>query len=163
MKNSWEDVPKSVDLKDWFKADILAPHQKKKKRQLLVDVGRQFKPSEKSFEQYCFESDRLINKSLAELAEKEGNKWLENFVSDVLEEELQIPELSFYDEIIHESCADIRDLWNIPELHVTGEIEDILEDELGAFTEAEYSIPMSLPVDERSAVEASVSEALEDF
>lgn len=85
MQKACHDFPTSVVFKGWLKADILAPHQNKKIRDFIIEVGRKVKPAEKSFEQSCFESDLLINQALAELAENKSNKCLENFISDLLD------------------------------------------------------------------------------
>lgn len=48
-KKASDDVPTSVALNRWIKSDILAPHQNKQIRQLLLKLGARTKPAEKAF------------------------------------------------------------------------------------------------------------------
>lgn len=157
-------MPLYVVLNGWLRTNILPPYQIERMKHLLSDAGGKVCHAERAFQGSYFESERVVRENLQRNAQKEGQKWLNNLASELSDdEEMNIDVHSFDEEHVRESCRGLHDLAAMDQLQGCDDIEAISEEELNSFTSEVYKIPVCRPMDEHTAVEGAISEALQDF
>lgn len=82
-------------------------------RRLLLEVRNNKRSAENAFQRQFSSTDRSLAESVAKRAFEEGEKWLENFVSDFMDADLKVTKDSFDSESMREICRDIQKVYNI--------------------------------------------------